>query len=73
MGGFALQLILREILLQAQTEDMVGSAAGFNERILQAEVLKYAVILISSAPMLILYPFLQRFFVKGVMVGAIKG
>jgi len=70
---FPLQLILREILIQSQTEDMVELEAGHLERILESEVLKYAVILISSLPMLILYPFLQRFFVKGVMVGAIKG
>ena len=35
--------------------------------------IKYAVIIVSSVPMLVLYPFLQKFFVKGVMIGAVKG
>jgi putative aldouronate transport system permease protein len=68
-----LQIILREILIQTQTDEMVSHDAGFTERIMRSEQLKYAVILIASLPMLILYPFLQRFFVKGVMIGAIKG
>ena len=38
-----------------------------------AESLKYALIIIASVPMLILYPFLQKFFVKGVMIGSVKG
>lgn len=37
------------------------------------ESIKYAVIIVSSVPMLVLYPFLQKFFVKGVMIGAVKG
>jgi putative aldouronate transport system permease protein len=70
---FPLQLILREILIQSETEVMIGMDAGMLERFMQSEALKYSVIFIASFPMLILYPFLQRFFVKGVMVGAIKG
>ena len=38
-----------------------------------ANMLKYCLIVVSAAPMLILYPFLQRFFAKGVMIGAVKG
>jgi len=38
-----------------------------------AETIRYAVIVVSSVPMLVLYPFIQRFFVKGIMIGAIKG
>ena len=68
-----LQIILREILIQTQTEEMVGADAGFTERVMRSELLKYAVIIIASLPMIVLYPFLQRFFVKGVMIGAIKG
>jgi putative aldouronate transport system permease protein len=68
-----LQIILREILIQTQTEEMIGSDAGFAERVMRSEQLKYAVIFIASLPMLMLYPFLQRYFVKGVMIGAIKG
>ena len=40
---------------------------------MRSEQLKYAVIFVASLPMLMLYPFLQRYFVKGVMIGAIKG
>ena len=40
---------------------------------MRAETIKYSVIVVSSIPMLIMYPFVQRFFVKGVMIGAIKG
>jgi putative aldouronate transport system permease protein len=68
-----LQIILREILIQTQTQEMVGADAGFTERVMRSEQLKYAVILVASLPMLVLYPFLQRYFVKGVMIGAIKG
>lgn len=70
---FPLQLILREILLQSEVNEMATLDRGIIERILQVEGLKYAIILIASFPMLILYPFLQRYFVKGVMVGSIKG
>ena len=41
--------------------------------IMVGESIKYAVIIVSSVPMLFLYPFLQKFFVKGVMIGAVKG
>jgi putative aldouronate transport system permease protein len=40
---------------------------------MRAETIKYAVIVVSSVPMLIIYPFVQRFFVKGVMIGSVKG
>jgi putative aldouronate transport system permease protein len=70
---FPLQLILREIILQSNVEDMMGEEAGYLEHLLRSEALKYTVIIFASLPMLLLYPFLQRFFVKGVMVGAIKG
>jgi putative aldouronate transport system permease protein len=70
---FPLQLILREILLQSNVEDMMGEEAGYLEHLLRSEALKYTVIIFASLPMLILYPFIQRFFVKGVMIGAIKG
>jgi putative aldouronate transport system permease protein len=69
---FPLQLILREILIQNNTTDMgVGSAMADQEML--SETIKYAVIIVSTVPILLLYPFLQRYFVKGVMVGAVKG
>ena len=39
----------------------------------RAELLKYSMIVIASIPMLVLYPFVQKYFVKGVMIGAVKG
>jgi putative aldouronate transport system permease protein len=71
---FPLQLILREILLMNDTSAMT---AGTNETMadqqLLTESLKYAVIVVASLPVVMLYPFLQKYFVKGIMVGAIKG
>jgi len=69
---FPLQLILRGILIENTTSDMT-SGASLDDVGLIAETIKYAVIVVSTVPILALYPFLQRFFVKGVMIGAVKG
>lgn len=69
---FPLQLILREILIVNDMQDMVD-ANSVVQQAMMAESIKYAVIIVSSLPVLMLYPFLQKYFVKGVMVGAIKG
>lgn len=73
---FSLQLILREILVLSQmSTEMMESTDP--ETILEqqriANIIKYAVMIVSAAPLLIVYPFLQRFFLKGVMIGSIKG
>lgn len=70
---FPLQLVLREILLAnvASSETMVDTAAG--DKIPLAETVKYATIMVATVPILLIYPFLQKYFVKGVMIGAIKG
>jgi putative aldouronate transport system permease protein len=70
---FPLQIILRDILILGQTEQMGSNDVGMGEKIKMAEGIKYSVIVISSVPVLLLYPFLQKYFVKGVMIGAIKG
>lgn len=71
---FPLQLILREILIQGQTSDMVKmSTESAIKQQREVEGIKYAVLVVANIPVLILYPFLQRYFVKGVMIGAIKG
>lgn len=71
---FPLQLILREILIQGQTNDMVKmSTESAIKQQREVEGIKYAVLVVANIPMLALYPFLQRYFVKGVMIGAIKG
>lgn len=73
---YPLQLVLREILLMGantgfeQTGDVVVNTV---DELLSFETLKFAVIIVASVPMLILYPSLQKYFAKGVMVGAIKG
>ncbi|MFC0215293.1 carbohydrate ABC transporter permease [Paenibacillus chartarius] len=69
---FPLQLILREILIANSTDGMTsGASAG--EMFQIGETIKYATIVVSTLPILCVYPFLQKYFVKGVMVGALKG
>ncbi|GIO53006.1 MULTISPECIES: carbohydrate ABC transporter permease [Paenibacillus] len=71
---FPLQLVLREILIQGQTNDMVKmSTESAIKQQREVEGIKYAVLVVANIPVLVLYPFLQRYFVKGVMIGAIKG
>jgi ABC-type sugar transport system, permease component len=68
---FPLQLILREILIQNDTGSMMTSVSG-GDRMPIGETIKYATIMVATLPILFLYPFLQKYFVKGVMIGAIK-
>lgn len=73
---YPLQIVLREILIQSrQTEAVVseGQIAELLEKNKYAELIKYGVIVVSSLPVMIMYPFAQKFFVKGVMLGAVKG
>lgn len=71
---FPLQLILRQILIQGQMDDMIQTTGeSFLAQQLSVEGLKYAVLIVANLPMLMLYPFLQRYFVKGVMIGSLKG
>lgn len=68
---YPLQLILREILVNNNTDSMMTGASTL-DKIDVGETIKYATIIVSTLPILILYPFLQKYFVKGVMIGAIK-
>lgn len=74
---YPLQLILREILVQNQMNDtmlMTGDdmeAMAKQARI--ADIIKYAVMIVSSLPIIVIYPFMQRFFMKGVLIGSVKG
>ena len=70
---YPLQLVLRQILLLNQNSDLNASVTDLGELAKYSDSVKYALIVVSSAPILLLYPFLQRFFAKGVMVGALKG
>ncbi|OAS17820.1 carbohydrate ABC transporter permease [Paenibacillus oryzisoli] len=69
---YPLQLVLREVLMVSQA-DVVDSSVGLESKILLAESIKYVVIIISSLPVLLMYPFVQKHFVKGVMIGSLKG
>ncbi|MBQ4110025.1 MAG: carbohydrate ABC transporter permease [Clostridia bacterium] len=69
---YPLQLILREILLQNDVSNMAQNA-GSAEIYSVAESIKYAVVVVATLPILCIYPFLQKYFVKGVMIGALKG
>lgn len=71
---YPLQLVLRSFF-NANDYSEQGGAGGDSgmTALLVAETMKYALIVVASGPILCLYPFLQRFFVKGVMLGAIKG
>lgn len=69
---YPLQLILREILLQNVTPpDMVQGGAGEQEII--GESIRYALIIVATLPIICVYPFIQKYFVKGMLIGAIKG
>ena len=69
-----LQLVLRSILIQNQPEPgMVSDMQSTAARAQMAELLKYATIIISSVPLLLMYPFFQKYFDSGIMSGAVKG
>ncbi|MFC4969630.1 carbohydrate ABC transporter permease [Paenibacillus sp. GCM10023248] len=69
---YPLQLVLREVLM-VNSADAADSNVGLESKVLLAESIKYVVIIISSLPVLVMYPFVQRHFVKGVMIGSLKG
>ncbi len=68
---YPLQLVMRNILDSAQTAAMLGDTSA-DDMARYVDLIKYALIVVTTAPILVLYPFLQRYFVKGVMIGAIK-
>lgn len=69
-----LQVVLRNILANAKMiEEMANASVEQSQRLAMVEVLKYAVIVFGSLPVILLYPFVQKHFVKGVMVGSVKG
>ncbi|WP_100408473.1 carbohydrate ABC transporter permease [Bacillus solitudinis] len=69
---FPLQLILREILIANDTSNMMTGISSADAMPV-GETVKYAAIIIATLPILCLYPFLQKYFVKGVMIGGVKG
>lgn len=68
---YPLQVILREILISNDTSSM-SVGVGTGDQMAIGETIKYATIIVATVPILFLYPFLQKYFVKGVMIGAIK-
>ncbi len=68
---YPLQLILREIVIQGSTS--IGGATAVGDTEMIGEGIKYATMVVATLPIICLYPFLQKYFVKGVMVGSIKG
>lgn len=73
---YPLQIVLRNILIQ-NTVDLTNMTSVDVNSMLQnqylSELLKYSLIIVSSLPLLIVYPFIQKYFIKGVMVGSVKG
>lgn len=69
---YPLQLVLRNILVDSQTGDMMQDIGAARSPQVQ-QLIKYALIVVSSVPIISIYPFLQKFFQKGVMMGAVKG
>ena len=69
-----LQLFLRQILVNADLSAVDGGdSSDMARRAMRAETIKYAICVLASIPMLVIYPFIQRYFVKGVMIGSVKG
>ena len=69
-----LQLVLRSILIQNQPDSgMISDMQSTAQRAQLAELLKYATIIISSLPLLVMYPFFQKYFDSGIMAGSVKG
>ncbi|MBB3111725.1 putative aldouronate transport system permease protein [Paenibacillus phyllosphaerae] len=69
---FPLQLVLRSIIIQNNSSGLMD-AMKMVERQQLAELLKYALIVVATLPVLIIYPFVQRYFVQGMLVGSVKG
>ena len=71
--NYPLQLFLREILISSQTSSaMTGDVLEQELLALLQEIIKYTLIVVGSVPLLVIYPFLQKYFVQGVMIGSLK-
>ena len=73
VSKYPIQLIMRQILILAQTAEMMGGDEAAAEAAQINALIKYALIVVSSIPVMMIYPFVQKHFVKGVTVGAVKG
>jgi len=72
-----LQVFIKRITMQATASLEVGAGNVDLEKIVEqirkTQLLKYAVVIVSSIPMILMYPVIQRYFIKGIMLGAVKG
>ena len=68
-----LQLFIREMLMQSNSTTDFADAELASQHMLMLQVIKYAVIVVSTVPIMCIYPFLQKYFVQGVMIGSVKG
>ncbi|WP_339316746.1 carbohydrate ABC transporter permease [Paenibacillus sp. FSL R10-2734] len=75
MNKYPLQLMLRELLMnyQQMMQGDIGASMALSKAQVYPENLKMAIIMVASLPILMVYPFLQKYFAKGIMIGAIKG
>ncbi|MFD0675883.1 MULTISPECIES: carbohydrate ABC transporter permease [unclassified Paenibacillus] len=69
---YPLQLFLREILVNSSTDSMITGSGGSDKEAV-SEIIKYCTIVVATGPIIAVYPFLQKYFTKGVMIGAVKG
>ena len=71
---FPLPIFLKEILIANQIDPSTVSDPELQMQIAKiADVIKYALIVVSTIPVMLIYPFIQKYFVKGVMIGSVKG
>ena len=68
-----LQMFLREVLIVQNETSQSMDVTQMSAEAFDRELVKYCIIIISTVPILVIYPFLQRYFVKGVMIGSVKG
>lgn len=69
---YPLQILLREILLTSSADAIVSTGGESTNVTALAEIIKYATIVVSTLPILVVYPFVQKYFVSGVMIGGVK-
>ena len=70
---YPLQLILRDILLAYTASGLVDDAKSLQEMQRIADIMNYSLIIVASLHVIVLYPFLQRYFISGIVVGSVKG
>ena len=66
-------MVIRKMVIDSDIASMTTTSSSSSETLLTESKIKYDVVIISVLPMLIVYPFLQKYFVRGVMIGSVKG